>query len=190
MDTFSLCSTTTPKFGITCREYAFLNIGEAYLGRIIQHGKRPDPLTDEEDTSWIEVQQGFEFLNHHGEVIPLGETFHLQRWCKQALLRCVEIWGYVEPEMLLRGLNGNDQMRKKIAGLLGVLNRVESLDRGCLRKDADGRWHIADPEAFNQTLKSVGLQPLSPEACKIARQVAQRIQQLGNSDSERVSVKS
>jgi hypothetical protein len=175
LDKFSLSIISAAKFGITCHEYSSLDIGEAFLGRLIQHGKPPAPFSGEEDTSWIEIKQGFEFLNQRGEVIPLGETFHLKRWCKQALLRCVEIWGYVEPDMLLRGLNGNDRMRKTIGGLLGVLNRVESLDRGCLHKDTDGRWHIADSEAFNEALQAAGLQPLSAPACAAARQVAQQM---------------
>jgi hypothetical protein len=182
LDKLSLSTTSTPKFRRISSKPKFY-VKTTVLGRIIQYDELPEALNDDEDPSWEEVQQGFEFLNRWDQAILLEQTFHIKRWCKQALLRCVEIWGYVEPDMLLRALNGNAQMRKTIAGLLGALNWREGQSSGCLRKDPDGCWRIADAEAFKQTLEDARLKPLSPQACAAAQQIAHQMRLSRRQDS-------
>ena len=114
-------------------------------------------------------------FNELGREIQLGETRYLQRWRFRALIRCLEIWKYVELDMLLRTLKVNEQMRRSLAGLLGAHNRQEFTDRpsrGFLQKDVDGKWRIVDEETFQQTLKNMRLEPLSETAIQTTRQVA------------------
>lgn len=121
--------------------------------------------------------EGFTLIDAWGNPIELIETLFYRSWLKRAFLRYLEIWGYVDHETLLRGLNGADSLRQPIAGLLGAANirttkGIEN-ERGYLERDAEGKWYITNQERFERYLKTLKLRPLTPEgiekACHITK---------------------